>query len=99
VDDSRDVLSIDLKQRHQLARLMLDSRGSDGDYPRGYELAVSDDGKRWSAPILSGVGKGPLIEIQLPPGTITQHIRITQTGQAENYWSIHGITLHGSLRP
>ena len=37
-------------------RIALDSLASKDDYPRGYEVRVSDDGEKWSEPIVTGKG-------------------------------------------
>ena len=58
------------------------------DYPRGYQVEVSDDGNRWSAPVASGKGTGTLTQISFAP-VKTKFIRITQTaGAKDKYWSI-----------
>ena len=82
-------LQIELKDEAKVTELILDSSASANDYPRGYEVTVSKDGKEWSQPVAKGEGKGAITEIRFDP-IETRFIRITQTGNAPgNYWSIH----------
>lgn len=81
---------IELDKETAVSGLVLDTRTSANDYPRGYEVSVSKDGKEWSQPIAKGPEeKTPITEITFPP-TETKFIRITQLGSAQgNFWSIH----------
>ncbi|MGC4016412.1 MAG: discoidin domain-containing protein [Luteolibacter sp.] len=80
---------IELDKETAVLGVTLEFRNSPNDYPRGYEVSVSKDGKQWSPPIVKGEGqKGPIIEIPLK-STPAKFIRITQLGSAGNHWSIH----------
>ena len=72
-----------------IAGVRLDAGKSKNDYPRGYELQVSDDGKTWGKPLVEGKGSSAMTEILLPQPTKTKFIRITQTGRNGGFWSIH----------
>lgn len=86
--------TIDLKKETLIGGLRLDAARSRNDYPRGYEIALSDDGKTWSEPVTSGKGTTSMTEIFFEPRK-TRHIRITQTGSVDGlFWSIHEMEIY-----
>ncbi len=81
----------------RIDRLVLDCRGSKGDYPRGYRVLVSDDGEDWSEPLASGNGGGPVVEIEVGAARPSRFLRIEQTGSTDGlYWSIHELDVYGA---
>lgn len=79
----------------RIAELVLDASSSNRDFPRGYEVAVSLDGKEWSEPLATGAGNGPVTTIALPLPE-AKFVRITQTGAVNGlYWSIHDLRING----
>ncbi len=87
---------IELPEPAKIVALTLDTRGSNMDYPRGYTVHVSDDGKGWSDPVGRGTGIDPVTKIEVSIPKATRHIRIRQTGSSPNkYWSIHDLTISG----
>ena len=88
--------AVELPQPMHVTSLILDTRGSNADYPRAYQVQVSDDGQDWGVPVVKGRGHQPITEIELSVPRAIRHIRITQTGQSPNkYWSIHELTIKG----
>lgn len=88
-------VTIDLQQPHDLTGLVLDTRGSQNDYPRGFTVSVSDDGENWTK-LVEGEGDGPSTEIVLPDRTVAQHVRLEQTGRADGlFWSVHRLIVTG----
>ena len=84
---------IELPVEQVVTKITLDAKGSAGDYPRGYEVYISRDGKAWGQPVAKGEGKGPVTEIALKPG-FGRFVKIVQTGKAEGlFWSIHELKL------
>jgi mono/diheme cytochrome c family protein/glucose/arabinose dehydrogenase len=81
--------------KKRLSGVILDASGSNGDYPRGYSVQVSDDGNTWGKPVAEGKGRKALLEISFPP-IEAKFLRITQTGNDRLYWSIHEIRLLGN---
>lgn len=80
---------IELPQATSVCGLRLDAGDSFNDYPRGYKVQLSDDGKTWGEPVASGHGSGVVTEIFFP-ATKGKFIRITQTGSVSGlFWSIH----------
>ena len=86
--------TLDLGVESTVTGITLDSAGSPGDYPRGYEIYVSFDGGSWGRPILSGKGTKPITQIKFPRPVRTRFIRIVQTGSVSGlYWSIHELSI------
>lgn len=85
---------IEFPQVSRIGEIILDTRGSGSDYPRGYEVTVLLDGK-WSKPVVKGAGHEPITVIGLPL-VEAKAIRITQTGVASGkHWSIHDLRIKG----
>lgn len=81
---------IELPAETEVAGVLLDSSKSANDYPRGYKLEISKDGRAWDKPVLQGKGEHAVTELLFPKPVVTKFIRITQTGEAKgNFWSIH----------
>lgn len=88
-------LRVKLPKKSRVNRIVLDSSRSAHDYPRGYEIRVSDDGKSWSDPILDGDGRNAVTDLGFA-SIETSHIEIKQTGTIGNkYWSIHELEIYG----
>jgi hypothetical protein len=84
---------LELPAEKQITGVTLDTKGSKDDYPRGYQVFVSKDGKKWGKPVASGKGKGPVTTIRLKSAR-GKFIKIVQTGKSDkNYWSIHELTV------
>lgn len=87
-------VQIEFPGKTRLNAITLDAGTSTGDYPRGYQVQVSDDGKKWSKPVVKGKAKKPLLELTFDP-VEAKFLRITQTGQHSLFWSFHELTLMG----
>lgn len=86
---------VEFPEISKVNRIWLDTRRSNRDYPRGYEVTVSADGKTWSEPVARGVGVDAITDIGFPT-TEAKFLRITQTGSVNGlYWSIHEIEIYG----
>ena len=80
---------VELPEATTITALQLDCRISARDYPRGYRVELSNDGRDWNKLVAAGQGTGTLTEIIFPP-TKAKFIRITQTGSVSGlFWSIH----------
>ena len=86
-------IQIEFPEAKEINGITLDTTRSQKDFPRGYQVQVSDDGKDWGAPIASGVGTS-ITKIHFPTQS-TRFIRVTQTGKNKLFWSIHEMTLFG----
>lgn len=84
---------IDLGIPAKVAKIVLDATPSAGDYPRGYEIFVSDNPGTWGEPVAKGTGNKPVLEIAFTPKA-GRYIRVVQTGSHEaNFWSIHELKI------
>ncbi|WP_367130272.1 discoidin domain-containing protein [Saccharothrix sp. HUAS TT1] len=85
-------LQVDLGARKHFRRVAVDSGGNLGDYARGWQLSVSDDGAGWRT-VATGTGVGQLTQVDVRR-TSARHLRITSTGAAGSWWSIADIRLY-----
>lgn len=77
----------------EISKIVLDATGSGGDYPRGYEVYLSRDGKNWGAPVAKGEGKSAVVTIPIKP-TSARFVKIVQTGKTDGlFWSIHELKI------
>jgi HEAT repeat protein len=80
---------IELDGERLISGVVLDSRASAADYPRGYEVYVSRSTLGQGKLVAKGKGTNWRTEIRWAP-VVGRAIRIVQTGQASgNFWSIH----------
>jgi hypothetical protein len=92
---------VDFGKPWALTQITAETNASPGDWPRGWELTVSDDGMKWSKPIAKGENqKSPVIDIKLPGNTVARYLRLTQTvsGKAGGFWSIHELAVCGEVK-
>jgi len=80
---------VDLGYDREVRGVTLDTQRSDKDYPRGYEVYVSDNQDEWGDPVAKGQGKSAVVDIDFAP-VKARYIKIVQTGSSDSYWwSIH----------
>jgi hypothetical protein len=89
-----------MKLVQTFSRIALDSGIALGDYPRGYEIYVSNDSVSWGNPVAVGNGYGPVASITFTPIT-ARFIRIYQTGDTSqmgdnslNWWGISELNVY-----
>lgn len=83
-------LQIELPKAADMAGLVLDTAKSRNDWPRGWKIELSQDGKTWEKPVLEGKSPTSVTEFMFPKATKAKFIRITDTGSVGGlYWSIH----------
>jgi type 1 glutamine amidotransferase/HEAT repeat protein len=91
--------AVDLGFEDEIREISLDAGDTGNDYPRGYEVYVSQDGEDWGDPVTRGEGTGIRMRIELP-GTPARFVRIVQTGTSDgSYWSICEIQINGRPVP
>lgn len=86
---------LDLGWEQPVAGVTLDTTPSPGDYPRGYEVYVSNDPNNWGEPVATGAGAEgqPVTVITFAPKS-GRYVRIVQTGTVDGlWWSIHEVTV------
>lgn len=80
---------IDMGWESEITKITLDAGSSAGDFPRLYEVFVSNNPENWGDPVAKGEGKGAVTEIVCQPKS-GRYVRIVQNGKADGaYWSIH----------
>ena len=91
---------VELPTPTEISGLFLDMGKSANDYPRGYKVELSDDGKTWQKPVAAGKGAAGSMTIEFPP-VRTKFVRITQTGPKTpgTFWSIHEFQLYAPVKP
>lgn len=76
---------IDLGSVQAVKQIDLDANS--GDYPRAFEVRLSQDGQTWSEPVAQGTGKDAYVSIPLGRHD-ARFIRVVQTGSADAWWSV-----------
>ncbi len=90
-----DWFAVDMGGEHTVYEVVMNAAKSGGDYPRGYQLFTSADGKNWYGPIGQGQGSGALTKASVLP-TKARHVKIVQTGSADfNWWSLYDLQIMG----
>jgi len=84
-------LMVDLGAERKIRKVVFDAAKSRGDYPRGYKVYVSKDGKDWGPPAAGGVGKRALTSVPLYPRS-GRYVKIVQTGSTDRmWWSVYDL--------
>jgi mono/diheme cytochrome c family protein len=86
---------VDMKKPFRISRFVVDTTGSNGDFPKKFELRASKDGVTWSEPIASGDGK-TIITLDFPNMKVAQYLRIVQNTKQGGFWSIHELGVYGT---
>ncbi len=85
---------VDMKEPQTFHKIVLDNTWALWDSPDKYAVSISNDGKKWSAPIATGSGQLGMTTIIFPAQT-ARYIRITQTGtNALYHWSIYELDVY-----
>jgi mono/diheme cytochrome c family protein/glucose/arabinose dehydrogenase len=84
---------IELPAPEVICGVYMDVRHFAAEFPRGYVVQTSSDGKTWGKPIAQGQRSGPEIEIDFP-AVKTRFVRITQTELVHQFrWAICEVQL------
>ena len=77
--------------------LILDAASSSSDYPRGYQVNISNDGTNWGSPIATGAGSA--VTTILFGNQTARFVRVTQTTSSVTtlWWSIHEFNALGGV--
>ncbi len=88
-------VQVDMQKEQVFSKVTLDNTWALWDFPVGFAVSVSKDGKTWSDPIASGAGNLGVTTISFPRQT-ARHLRITQTGSSPTYhWSVFELDVFG----
>jgi len=80
--------AVDMQHAQTFSRVVLDAAGSRADYPRAYEVYVSQDGRDWGQPVARGKGADTVTVISFPDQT-ARYIKVIRTYTGKHPWSIH----------
>jgi hypothetical protein len=86
---------VDMGSANTFYQIVLDSSGSSGDYPRGYQVNISNDGINWGSVVTNGTGSSAVTTISFASPQAARYIRITQTGSTSGWWSIYEFNVFG----
>jgi lysophospholipase L1-like esterase/fibronectin type 3 domain-containing protein len=88
---------VNMQTQNTFRRIVLDTTPSPNDYPRAYQVNLSQDGANWGNPVATGNGTSAVTTITFPATQAASYFRITQTGSTPgNYWSIHELNVYGA---
>jgi mono/diheme cytochrome c family protein/glucose/arabinose dehydrogenase len=85
-------VQIELPETVPLAGLRFDSSKAVRAYPRSFQIQLSLDGERWSAPVASGKPSVPATEVSFT-ATPARFVRIAQAPRTPNAWTIDNVVL------
>ena len=83
--------TVDMKAAKTFDELKLDAGGAN-DYPRGYQVFVSNDGASFGSAIANGTGAGISVTAKFPAQT-ARFIKVALTAAATSWWSISEFNL------
>ncbi|MDB6066993.1 MAG: coagulation factor 5/8 type domain protein [Pedosphaera sp.] len=87
---------VDMGAASTFNKIVLNCVNSANDYPRGYQVTVSNDGISWSNPVATGTGSSSITTISFATQA-ARYIRITQTGSTSGtFWSIDEFNVFGT---
>ena len=85
---------VDMLAAKAFKQVTLDAAGSAGDYPRGYQVFVSNDGVAWGSAIASGTPTTALVTITFAQQT-ARFVKVVQTGTVTpNWWSLYEMNVY-----
>ncbi len=79
-------ITVDLGSREEVTKFVVDTGASTGDFPRGYAVQTSTNGRDWK-PAVTGVGSGEFATVSLS-GARIRYIRFTLTEANGSWWSV-----------
>lgn len=85
---------VDMGSTQTFSQIVLDAATSNNDYPRKYDVYVSNDGLNWSSPVASGSSSSAVTTVTFPTQS-DRYIKIIQTGSVSYWWwSIHDFNVY-----
>ncbi|RYE36284.1 MAG: hypothetical protein EOP21_14985, partial [Hyphomicrobiales bacterium] len=84
---------VDMNSLKSINKVVLDAGASTGDYPRGYDVRISNDGINWTS-VASGGGTTAVTTITFPPAT-GRYVRVVLTATLGPWWSVHELNIYG----
>ena len=86
---------MDLKKEMLVKVIELDSANSPNDFPRGYEVYVTNDINKPGEAVAVGSGENGVTTIEIEKPVKGRFVKIIQTGSSEKFfWSIHELRVN-----
>jgi hypothetical protein len=89
---------VDFGAKVSLNQVVLDTSTHQGDYPRGYDIGLSDDGTTFTSAMTGTPASANVITINFPAAQ-GRYLRITLTGMDGLWWSIDELRVGGCTVP
>jgi glucosylceramidase len=86
-------VQVDLGRPRLVRRVVVDTGASVGDFPRGYALSTSLDGRHWTT-VATGAGTGQLSTMDVRP-RFARYLRVVQTATSPSWWSVADLRVYG----
>jgi len=88
-------LRADLSKPARIKGIIIDTGRSKSDYAREFTIVASQDGKTWTKPLVTDIGRSGKNE-WIFPETEARYLKIEQTGATDRlFWSIHDLEIIG----
>src|SRR5579863_4266218 len=78
---------VDMTAAHTFNQIALDAASNVNDYPRGYQVFVSNDGVNFGNAVATGAGTTALVTVTFAAQT-ARYVKVVQTSMASFWWSI-----------
>jgi hypothetical protein len=85
---------VDLKATQSFNQIVMDSGGNTSDYPRGFQILVSNDRSRYSS-VASGTGTAAVVQVTFEAQN-ARYIKIHLTGGAASWWSMAELVVYSN---
>ena len=82
---------IDLGAEYDVSKVILDNTPSPNDFPRAYQVFVTNDPADWHNPVAEGEGSGPVTKVALPVKRGRYVVFILTASDEQAPWSIHEV--------
>jgi mono/diheme cytochrome c family protein len=90
-------LQVELPNPFKLAGVRLINTGSPENYPRGYKLEISRNGRHWTKVEPYGARTGSVTDIRIAPTRAT-FVRITLTAAADRPWIVRELQIFAAAQ-
>lgn len=87
---------IDMGAKQKFSRMLIDTRTRTGDFMRGYEIYVSNDGTTWGTPIAQGKNEQTSLRLTFAP-QYARYIKIVLTEKSWHYWRIADVQVYAPV--
>lgn len=83
-----DWFEVDMRSPQKFKTILLNAGSSENDYPRRFEVYVSNNPNKFGKPVFQGLGS-PIIRVNFASPIIARYIRVVNKQDYDDWWSIH----------